>query len=462
MPTPSPKSHAANSASPASTPPTSDQDHSRESRWAFGREPSETSESPARATLREPDSATPPVDSLATVANRIEPRTYDSIFWLAYLANGLVTLANALMVRYSDFVTAVGGEERQLGFVVGCGMVGSIAIRAIQGEAIDRYGAGRIWIGSILVYALSLALHLTITSAYSPSIFAARLVMQASLAGVFGSSITFVSLRVPAARMAEVIGTLGTSGFIGIMVGPLIGDALGIGADRQLIVRLFGVAGGFAVFSAIATWLACRDEVPPQKRRRPRLARVIRKYLPLMVSLTAVAMGAGFSIPMTFLKKFAEEIRVERVGVFFLVYAIVAFLTRLGSRRVFERFGNRPWILVGLGLLAVSFLCYIPTTRAWHLAFPAVLAGAAHALLFPSVVASCTSAFPRRYLGVATSVTLAMFDIGTLVGAPVVGSFLRAAKSADLPAYPLMFAGTAVAIGAIGLSYWLSTRRVPA
>src|SRR5690606_11799205 len=111
--------------------------------------------------------------------------------------------------------------------IVGVGMIGSIFIRMAQGDAIDRYGASRIWLWSMIGYSISLLLHLLISTAYSPGAFLVRILMQASLAGIFGASITFVSLRVPARRMAEIIGLLGTSGFLGLMIGPLISDWLG-------------------------------------------------------------------------------------------------------------------------------------------------------------------------------------------------------------------------------------------
>ena len=116
-----------------------------------------------------------------------------------------------MLVRYSDYVDVLGGDEQQLGLIVGVGMLGSILIRLAQGEAIDRYGAAKIWFWSVMFYAVSLLLHLAVFSAYSPAMFLVRALMQASLAGIFGSSITFVSLRVPPKRMAEIVGALGTS-----------------------------------------------------------------------------------------------------------------------------------------------------------------------------------------------------------------------------------------------------------
>ena len=50
--------------------------------------------------------------------------------------------------------------------------------------------------------------------------------MYASLAGALGSSITFVSLQAPRHRVTEVIGMLESSGFLGMAVGPIIGDMI--------------------------------------------------------------------------------------------------------------------------------------------------------------------------------------------------------------------------------------------
>lgn len=407
---------------------------------------------------REDESPRPAVRGRRHAVSAVdEPHGYDRVFWLAYLSNGLTTLANAMLVRYADFVSVLGGGEQQLGLIVGCGMVGSIAIRLVQGEAIDRFGAGRVWRWSIAAYTLSLLLHVAIESAYSPPIFLVRTLMQSSLAGMFGSSITFVSLRVPPPRMAEMIGALGTSGFLGILLGPLLSDAVAAapGDARTNVVRMLLVAAGFAVLAAVTAWWATGKSIPPAYRKRPHTGHVLRRYVPFVLALAAAAMGAGFSIPMAFLRPFAAEHALGGVGLFFAVYAATAFAARVASRSWFQRFGNRPWILTGLTLLSLSYLCYVPASRPWHLIVPGAIAGIAHALLFPSIMAAGTGAFPRRYLGVATSFMLAMFDLGTLLGAPLVGISVQEARRLGWPAYPATFVGVAVVLAcATGVVWW--------
>jgi predicted MFS family arabinose efflux permease len=130
---------------------------------------------------------------------------------------------------------------------------------------------------------------------------------------------------------------------------------------------------------------------------------------------------------------------------------------------MFERFGNRPWIVVGLSLLTISFLCYIPVSVSWQLMIPAAIAGCAHALLFPSVMAAGTSVFPRKYLGVATSMILAMFDFGTFISAPLAGMFLRLMKHEGGNGYECMFGVSAAMFGVTTVLFYLSpaARRSP-
>lgn len=390
-----------------------------------------------------------------------EIRGYDRAFWLTYVSNTLTTLANGMLVRYSDYVDVLGGDEQQLGLIVGVGMIGSILIRLAQGDAIDRYGAYRIWFWSVVAYSFSLLLHLTVSTAYGPAAFLVRTLMQACLAGVFGSSITFVSLRVTPRRMAEIVGALGTSGFLGLMFGPLISDWLGSSdaPAAEIVSRMFWTATFLAIGASVSAWFAIRGAVAPLRRSRPSLLKVVRKYHPVMISVAAAAMGAGFAIPMTFLRPFAIEMHLSSVGLFFVVYSVTGFGARVASRSMFERYGNRPWIVMGLMLLSVSFFLYVPIVRTWHLIFPAAVAGIAHALLFPSIMSAGTAVFPRRYLGVATSLILAMFDIGTFVSAPLVGIFLQKAKPLTSHAYPWMFGSVAFVFMAVTVLFFSASAR---
>ncbi len=387
---------------------------------------------------------------------------YGPVFWAAYLANALTMIAITLLVRYADFVTHLGGDEGQLGLIVGVGMVGSLCMRVAQGVGIDRYGPRLLWRWSMVFFIVSLVAHLWITSSNGPGIYAVRVLMQTSIAGIFGASITYISRRAPPERMAEVIGTLGTSGFFGFLIGPQLADWICHGEviRREQLDGLFLCAAGLAGLGLLAVYWVTREKTTRVVRRQPAAWLLVRRYNPGFIMLVAIAVGAGISIPHTFLRTYAAELQISRIGFFFVVYSCTAFLIRIAARRSFAKYGNRPWVVAGLGMLSISMLLYLAIGNVWQLAIPACLAGAAHALLFPAIMATGSTSFPERYRGLGTTLMLSMYDIGSLIGAPLVGGILLSSRRVGLPAYPTMFVAIASLIGIMAVAYWARTRTV--
>ena len=385
---------------------------------------------------------------------------YGAPFWFAYVANTAVMIAVSLLFRYADFVNFLGGTEFNLGWIVGVGMVGSLLMRLLQGVGIDLYGARRVWLLSGFGLVLSCLGHLLIQHVDGPAIFVMRILLNTSIAGMFGASITYISSRAPAARMAEMIGMLGTSGFVGMMIGPRLGDWLFDTAtiQRRQLDGMFLLAAAVGAASLVLAAASTRGYRHPPRRKQPPMAWLLRRYHPGPLLPVAVVMGFGLGLPGVFLRPFAVSLGINEIALFFMVYAPTAFLMRLATRRLPSRFGARPMVLTGLCCLILGTLLYLVVRSEWQLVMPAIVLGTAHALLFPSVVAGGSSGFPARYRGLATTLMLAMFDLGNLIGAPTVGIVLRYAGRAGLPRYPSMFLSVATLFTIVMLYYALAGR----
>ncbi len=386
---------------------------------------------------------------------------YDRSYWLAYAANTLLMTSVSLLYRYGDFVSLLGGNELQLGWIVGIGTIGGLAMRLAQGASIVHYGPRKVWIFSLTLMIVSLLAHLLITRSDGPAIYLVRILFNTSLAGAFGCSITYISLRAPVERMAELIGTIGTSGFVGMVLGTQLGDLL-CGAAviaRADIDRLFVVAAFLAACSLACVWMATHGELRPVVRPRPPVLWLIRRYHPGRLLLMAMMMGIGIGLPGTFLRPYAAELGIAKIGMFFGVYAVTAFALRIATRRLPAQIGIGPTILLGMTSLAVSMLLQLLVASTWQLIIPAVAAGVAHALLFPAMMAGGGMSFPVRYRGLAITLTLAMFDIGNLVGMPLAGSIIYYSEAEGLPGYPVMFISIAAMLSAASVYYALGMRR---
>ncbi|MGI9518208.1 MAG: MFS transporter [Pirellulaceae bacterium] len=401
------------------------------------------------------------------------PRLYDAVFFCTYFANVCMLTAFSLLFRFADFVESLGGDEWHLGWIVGLGTVGALLFRLVQGVAIDHFGAIMVWVLSLAGLIVSLLLHVGITDINSWEVYAIRFLMNLCVAGVFGSWLSFVTLRVPEYKVAEVIGVVGSSGFVGMALGPILGDwifgtedALDYQVDMMFYVAA-GLIGGSMLFAVAAGIGEARNPHSANLKSRAGMSgfglagmrALLRRHHPGFLLVVAIVMGLTISLPGTFLRPFAQQQGVENIKVFFLVYNVVAFVSRLSFRRAPEVLGIRNTILLGLFFMALSMVLYPTADSAATLAIPAVAGGLAHSFLFPSVVAGGTAFFPRENRGLATSLILAMYDTGQLIGAPLVGISLTTARQFGLPDYPLTFFFAAFLIAITAVQLWVMYAR---
>ena len=371
----------------------------------------------------------------------------------------------SLLFRYADFIESMGGNEWHLGWVVGLGSVGAILFRIYQGSAIDRFGPMLIWLLSLAGLIISNLLHVQIENVNGWGLYATRLLMNLCIAGVFGSWLSFVTLRVPTEKVAEVIGVVGSSGFAGMALGPVIGDWIFSrdAADWQNVDLMFNISAALLCGSFLAAasggyldWqFRKRHGLPLHRSTKakdgPSLWQLLSKHHPGFLLIVAAIMGLSISIPGTFLRPFAAEQSIDQIKMFFLVYNIVAFVSRISFRRAPEVLGLRNAILLGLFFMALSMVSYTLVESTTTLIIPAIAGGLAHSFLFPSVVAGGTAFFPRENRGLATSLVLAMYDVGVLIGSPLVGISVTGSRRFDLPAYPLTFCIVGVIMLGVGL-----------
>lgn len=363
----------------------------------------------------------------------------------------------SLLFRYEDFVKNIGGTVFDLGLIVGIGTTGAITARLAQGLAIDSVGPRKIWLVCLAIYAASLLWHLRIEH-LGAEVYLARILMTTSLAGAFGSSIAFISLRSPANRVAETLGVLGSSGFIGMALGPVIGDIIfANGAETAVQTQSMFVSALIAICVAFFFVLFADDQTSePTARKTEPILSIIRQHHPGFLLIVGMAMGLGISLPHSFLRPYVKTIGIDELKTFFLCYAIVAFVTRLATRKLPDMLGFRLATLLGLGCLAISMPTYLLVSNRWMLMIPATIAGIAHAFLFPAVVAAACAAFPSNHRGIATSMILGMFDLGVFLGAPLIGGILRFADQAGMAAYPTMFSVVCGLLSMVAIVYFFT------
>lgn len=378
---------------------------------------------------------------------------YNRTFWLAFLANTALVFANALTFRFAELVHFLagpnfpGGTERVTGDIVAVGLIVSVLVRLSVSHVIDDFGTRKMWILTTLLFICGSVLFLRCTH-LSWMLYLARIAYFVGLTGMFACSMTHIQNMVPAHRRTEVIGNLGSSGFIGLILGSNVGDWIvhSVPPGPMQFQVLFGgaIAVG-VVYLGIVLVMTHGQKWPRRQSSRPAY-RLLVHHWPGMVVLVAMIMGLGVVVTTVFLTRFATDRNIEGIGVFFTGYALSAFCFRLLAAR-WSRSIGRHWMLVsGLAGHTLGHFLLAFATSGWHFIVPSIICGFGHSVLFPAVVSLGAGAFPKEARGSGTAIILAFVDFGQFVFSPLLG---RIIDGYGFPPMFLISSATGCVIGVI-------------
>ncbi len=350
---------------------------------------------------------------------------YGRTFWLAYLANSALILASSLTFRFAELVHHLGGSESTAGDIVAFGTAVAVVLRLSVSHVLDDYGTRRLWPACTLLFIAGCVTFLVLTQ-LSWVMYAARAAFFVGLTGMFACSMTHIQNHVPPERRTEIIGNLGSSGFVGMVLGSNLGDWIlgAVNDKRTQFVILFGGAAVIGVAYLAIVILLTRDQRHTRSGGTPPAYQQLFRFWPGTVVLVAMIMGMAVTATQTFLTRYATSHHIREIGVFFTGYAISAFMFRLLVQH-WSRTLGRHWMLVsGLCGQAVghAFLAFVSTS--WQFIPASILCGFGHALLFPAVVSLGSGAFPKECRGAGTAIILGFTDVGSLLFAPLLGRII--------------------------------------
>ncbi len=383
----------------------------------------------------------------------VEQPLYTRLFFVVFAAVALFMTGVALRFHMGQYIAFRGYNVDALGWMLAGGAAGALLIRFQMGRWIDRFGCKPNWLAGTLLTSL----------AVGAMPFARRLWLIATLHVVaqIAVGVTMTTVAVFAAqiavprRRAESIGIMGLAGFLGMMVGPTLGDVVFAGdtAAIEPYLLFFGLSAGCSLLAGVvvaATPLpsfqvgrlnaageaastgassglsqnplpnvaaAPMPELAAVERPNAvKTLRILRRHWPGAVLLLGAVFGAVFCMQSAFLERLAERAGFRDIKLFFVIYGPTAMMLRILFRRLPERLGRGRTLTLGTLLLAAGLGCLLGIGGAWQLVPAALLMGAGHCFVFPSLVDLAASRLPPEHRGLGTSLILGSADLGMLIG----------------------------------------------
>ncbi|PHB45851.1 MFS transporter [Bacillus toyonensis] len=328
-------------------------------------------------------------------------------FAMLFLFTGLYLLVPTLPL----FIKEIGGNESQVGLMMGMFTIAAVVIRPIIGGMLDQYGRRSFIIFGLILFGLTMySYNLASTIVLLAVLRVIHGVTWAVSTTAVGTAITDI---IPDSRRGEGMGWYGMAMTIAMAIGPMIG---------LWVVQYYSFHGLFFLatllsFMAVILSLITKMPFTPQKEKGK-----IQLFEKSVLSITVVVFFLSFAYGgiTTFLPLFASSINVNP-GTFFLVYAIALTIVRPISGKLLDKYGE---VFIILPALCITILAIVVLTMANGLTgiiIAATLYGVGFGSAQPALQAAMLTIVDPSKRGVANASFFTAFDLGIGLGAILLG-----------------------------------------
>lgn len=373
-------------------------------------------------------------------------------FSLLCLANlALYMSMHLLLPTLPIYLFEIGGDQRDVGYLMGAFTIGTIVMRLTGGWLVDSYGRKKILtLGLVMVLAVSVLYKLATDVPLMMMIRA----FHGMTYGLVGTAIgTVVADSLPTARLAEGMGYFGLTTTLSMSLAPVIGFWL-VGESGYpmlfLTVILLTMLSFFCSLPVRCSLTVRGTNAPistPASYDKGIWAGILEKTaLPAskVVFFPAIVHGSVFS----FIALYAAERGITNIGLFFTAYALTMFFSRPVSGRWTDRGGADMVILIGHLALFIGMTAIGLSRTIMGFLFAGAVLGLGYGFLFPTLQAMAVRHAPAHRRGAATGTLYVAFDLGLGLGT-ILWGYVAAATG-----YQIMFFTTLVPLALAGVIYY--------
>jgi MFS family permease len=374
-------------------------------------------------------------------------------FWAVFGASVLVCTANGASTPVlPQFVREeLGGSAATVGLVVGSGSIVAMVLRPLIGVLADRHGRRRVTMGGALLGACGLVLLALAAGVLQGT--AGRVLFGLGGAAVNTAAMAWIVDTAAREERARALGLFGVSIWIGLAVGPQVGEA---------ILHAWGFHAVWAacvvleVAAALSVALLREPRRPRARAAAPGSRRAAAGAV-LRPGIVSAIAWAGEGVVLAFLVLHLEARGLPSGGLrgaagVFSLFAVAVIAARLLLGGLIDRIGARPTAAAGL-LLVGAGLGVLAAASSWPVAaLGALLLGFGFSPMYPALAVLATAGLPPAHRAAGLGLFTAFMDAGIAVGSVVggliaarwgEGAALGAVAVAQLGALALLLGGPA-------------------
>ena len=337
------------------------------------------------------------------------------VIWLVNFLNSVWSLL--LMIVMAKVATdRFGVSPAVAGLSASIFIIGSFVTRPVLGKWIHRIGQTKVlYVGSFFALALAL-IYFAVNSI--ELLLLVRFLHGAAHGTAAMAVGTIVAGAVPRERYGEGMGYFTLGQTLSTAIGPAIGLVLIRHGGFDPIVITCSVAAAVAL--VLLPFLGVKDLELTAAQVAETEGFKLSNYIELKVvpiGLTMMMLFLCYSSVASFLALYSEAIQLTTAaGLFFLVYAVVIFITRPYVGRRFDRKGENSVVYAAVLIFAVSLGILAVAYHGAVLLLAAVVMGLGFGAIQACGRALTAKVTPLHRMGQATSTFYIFGDTGLGLG----------------------------------------------
>lgn len=323
----------------------------------------------------------------------------------------------------NGYAKSLGASSAFAGLIVGILSITAMFLRPVAGNLTDKFSKYRLsFIGGILIFIGVLGYIFTPASSW---LLLFRLINGAGYVLCTVCMTTWLAFLVPRQHVGEAMGFYGLMNALAMAVAP----AVSINIYQKIGYRESLVASAASSLLMILAIQFVGDHAKPRKnKKQPKKKgfKIIQmNVLPVAILTTLFALPY-FSTQADIVTYVEQRHLNVAVGSYFLIYAIVLLVIRIGLKNFFDTVRFGVWFWISTIATAIYILLLTFMNNNWEMALAAAGMAVGYGVIYSVLQSTALLLAPLSEQGLASSTFYLGLDIGMSFG-PILSGIVDSA-----------------------------------
>ncbi len=317
----------------------------------------------------------------------------------------------------NGYAKELGASSAFAGIIVGIMSLAAMSLRPVAGNLTDKFSKYRLsFIGGILIFIGVMGYVLTPSSGW---LLLFRLINGTGYVLCTVCMTTWLAFLVPRQHVGEAMGFYGLMNALAMALAP----AVSINIYQKIGYRTSLLASAVSALLMIVAIQFVGDHALPKKRvRTQKKSFKIIQFNVLPVAILTTLFAIPYFVTQADIVTYVEQKHLTvAVGSYFLIYAVVLLIIRVGLKRYFDTVRFGVWFWLSLVSTAAYIILLAVMNNDWQMALAAALMASGYGIIYSVLQSTALLLAPIEEQGLASATFYLGLDIAMAFGPMISG-----------------------------------------